>query len=87
MTDGIDLNVFDMTDRRVLITGAAGGIEHLFGVMFLEQVENGLIELLGSLFVDGVIVLCLEVIVAGRRACVGGHELFLLPLVRCNRRT
>ena len=26
MTDGIDLNVFDMTDRRVLITGAAGGI-------------------------------------------------------------
>jgi len=26
MTDGIDLNVFDMTDRRILITGAAGGI-------------------------------------------------------------
>jgi NAD(P)-dependent dehydrogenase (short-subunit alcohol dehydrogenase family) len=26
MTDGIDLNVFDMTDRRVLITGAASGI-------------------------------------------------------------
>ena len=26
MTDGIDLNVFDMTGRRVLITGAAGGI-------------------------------------------------------------
>jgi len=26
MTAGIDLNVFDMTDRRVLITGAAGGI-------------------------------------------------------------
>ena len=26
MTDGIDLNDFDMTDRRVLITGAAGGI-------------------------------------------------------------
>jgi len=26
MTDGIDLKVFDMTDRRVLITGAAGGI-------------------------------------------------------------
>ncbi len=26
MTDGIDLNVFDMTDRRVLINGAAGVI-------------------------------------------------------------
>ena len=26
MTDGIDLNVFDMTDLRVLITGAASGI-------------------------------------------------------------
>ena len=26
MTDGIDPNVFDMTGRRVLITGAAGGI-------------------------------------------------------------
>ena len=58
MTDGIDLKIFDMTDRRVLITGAASGIgsamarsfsAHGATLVLADRNQTGLDELATSL--------------------------------------